>query len=131
MKKLNSLLAGAACAGLFMLQACSTANLVAYKTATTTQITVEAAMTVWGDYVKGQDAAGTPVSMDKRDQVKSAYEKYQMCAVVVADAGAGYTQAQSSTNATGAQAVLNTAIAIAGTSLADLVNLIRSFGVKI
>jgi len=110
---------------------CASANKVAYKTTAATQVTVDAAMTGWGDYIKHQDAAGTPVSMNQRAQVKAAYEKYQAAMGVVADAGVSYNQAAGTTNLIGAQAILNTAVQMASACLSDLVDLIRSFGVKI
>lgn len=129
---LAPILAAVLCCGLFACApGCSTANTVAYKTTITSQVTVETAMTIWGDYVRSKDGTGTPVSMDQRAKVKALYDRYQAAAVVVADAGIGYTQVAGTTNATGAQAILNTAIAIAGASLTDLVNAIRAFGAKI
>ncbi len=111
--------------------ACSTANLAAYKASQTAQVTVETAMTAWGDWIKHQDSAGTPVPMEQRAKVKGLYEKYQAAATVVADAGVGYTQAKGSTNETSAQAVLNVAMSVASQCLADIVDAIRLFGVKV
>lgn len=133
MKKLTSLLLAAVilCGLIPLVPSCSTANTVAYKSVTTTQVTVEAAMTGWGDWIQDQAIKGTPVPMEQRAKVKAAYERYQAAAVLVTDAGMGYTRANGTTNAPTAQAALNVAIQVAGASLSDLVNLIRSFGIKL
>ena len=112
---------------------CSTANKNTYKATATAQITVDAAMTAWGDWVAHQKALGTPVPLSQEATVKSAYGKYQAAAVVVADAGAAYTRAAAAKDpaAPAAMTALNTALSMAAASLADLTSLIQQFGVKL
>jgi hypothetical protein len=65
-------------------------------------------------------------------QVKAAYEKYQAAFLVACDIGAAYAATAGPTNGAGATgAALATAEANAGNELTDLLNLVRSFGVKI
>lgn len=107
---------------------CTTPQTTAYQTVATTKVTVETAMHLWGAWV----AAGkTTVAQEL--QVRAAYQKYQACMVVVCDAGAAYS-AYVTTNAagaTGASGALQQAVANATQSIADLENLITSFGVKL
>jgi hypothetical protein len=100
-----------------------TPQQVAYRSAGTTVVSVDAAMNLWGAYVAAQHP-----STNVETQVKSAYEKYQADMTVVCDAGAIYSA--SGTNTTGA-AALNQAISSAGQDLLDLENLLTTVGVKL
>lgn len=98
---------------------CASANRTAYQTVGVTQITVDAAMNAWGAYVASGKAGET-----QEAQVKLAYQQYQATAVTVIDAA----------RAAGANAnapILNQAVAAASASLNNLINLVKSFGVKL
>lgn len=121
---LSALLLIGALAVTFSTGCNTTPQRVAYQAAATTQVTVDTAMTVWGDYV----AANHP-GTNAEAKVAAAYEKYQASFAIVADAGAAYA-ATGGTNGT-AQAALDVASGNAAQELADLENLIVSFGVKL
>jgi hypothetical protein len=125
MKKLfsASLLTAAAiyCSVLFapLLTGCASFERTAYQTVGSVQITVDVAMQGWGAWV----AAGKG-TIAQEAAVKKAYQQYQLAAVTVIDAA----------KAAGANAgapILNQAVAAASVSLENLVNLIKSFGVKL
>src|SRR5437870_8764850 len=99
---------------------CKSAEKVAYQATSTAQITVDAAMTAWGDWV-GQGKA----TVDQERAVKSAYLKYQAAAVTVIDAAKSVSG--SPTNAP----AFNLAVTAASAALGDLVNLLKQFGVKL
>lgn len=106
----------------------STPQRAAYVAAGSVQVSVETAMAAWNVYVGAQHP---PLATELK--VKAAYEKYQQAMVVVCDAGAIYAAA-GVTNAngqTGAAAALDTARANAAQSLADLLGLMRTIGLKI
>lgn len=103
-----------------LLPGCGTAPQRAYQTVATTEITVSAAMTAWGNYVK---QFHPPASEELK--VKAAYEKYQAAMIVVADAGKAVAEG------TGSQARLDIVVQTAAASLKDLVNLIQAFGITI
>lgn len=98
---------------------CASAERTAYQTVGVTQITVDAAMTAWGGYV-----ASGKASVFQEQTVKQAYQQYQLAAVSVIDA-ARVAGANANTP------ILNQAVAAASASLGNLVNLIKSFGVKL
>jgi len=127
--KLGLFVALAAAGFLFTGTGCqSTPQAVTYQTAGTTAVSVDTAMHLWGAYV----AANHPGAATEA-QVKAAFEKYQAAMAVVCDAGAIYA-ATSVTNAPAASQAslaLQQAIANAHNELADLQNLIRTFGVKL
>ena len=110
---------------------CKTANQAAYKGVGTVIVTVETAMKAWGDYVESNHP-----SLEQRTAVKTAFEKYQAAMLVVTSAGAAHAKvladqaADPGTKAT-ALSVLNAAIAASSQTLADLIDLVRKFGVKI
>ena len=112
---------------------CASANKTAYKATATVAISADAAMSAWGDYVAHQRATGKPVAVSVEIQVRDAYLKYQSISIVAADAGASYSRASAAKdpNAGAALQGLNTAMSIASACLADLVNLIQQFGVKL
>jgi hypothetical protein len=99
---------------------CGTAQRNAYRTAYTTAVSVDAAMSAWGDYV----AEFHPPASEEA-KVKAAYERYRASMLVVADAGKAWAEG------TGSQARLDLAIATAAGSLGDVLDLVRKFGVNI
>lgn len=107
---------------------CKNPQQASYAAVGTVQVSVEAAMSAWNLYV-GQNHP--PVATELK--VKAAYEKYQQAMAAVCDAGAIYAAAgvTNSAGQTGASAALQAATSNAGQTLADLVALIRSLGVKI
>jgi hypothetical protein len=102
----------------------STPQTVAYRTAGTAVVSVDTAMTLWGQYV-----ATYHPNANQEATVKAAYDKYQAAMVAVCDAGAIYA-ASGSTNAP-AGAALNQAIANSGQDLIDLENLLTDCGIKL
>ncbi len=111
-----------------LVTGCKTANTAAYKGTGAVVVTVDAAMSAWGDYV----SANHP-SVDKEQKVKAAYDKYKAAALVVTTAGAAHAKALATQGAdpTTAQTALNTAIAISSAALGELIALLQQLGVKI
>ncbi len=101
----------------------TTAQQVAYKSAGTTEITVETALRAYNQMAK----AGK-TTIKENQQVKAAYEKYQNSFALLCDAGAVYA-ATGGTNAT-ASAVMQQAVSNSAASIADLLALIQSFGTE-
>lgn len=106
---------------------CKSANTAAYKTTAAVHVTVDAAMSAWGDYVaKHQPPA------DEELAVKDAYQKYQAAASAVAAAGLAHARVVNDpAQEPGALGNLKAAVAISGDALADLVALIHRFGVDL
>jgi len=102
----------------------STPQQVAYQSAGTTIVTVDTAMTVWGDYVAAKHPGPAAEAT-----VKAAYEKYQAAMVVLCDAGAAYA-ATGGTDATAMNGLTQAAFN-ATTYLQDLEKLIATFGVNL
>lgn len=96
---------------------CSSVERTTYQAVGVTQVSVDTAMAVWNAHVGAGKA-----SVTQEMQVKKAYEQYQLAAFIVIDTA----KSAGSTNSP----ALNQVIASASTSLANLVNLLRSFGVK-
>lgn len=114
-------------AAAFMAGCGTTAQQTSYRAYATTQVSVDAAMTEWGAYVK---SFTPPVAQEQA--VKSAYEKWQAAMAVVGDAGAAYSAANGDTNLVSAAfSVLTTAVQNANTSQTDLINLLVQFGVTV
>lgn len=108
---------------------CSTAPTNAYKAEAAAQLTVDAAMTAWGDYV----AVNHP-GVDQETAVKNAFIRYQAAELFAIDATAALAQQTGQTNSPGnALAWINftSASAHAEQAMVDLFNLLRSFGVKL
>ena len=99
----------------------TTATTAGYKTAAAASITIDAAMTAWGDYV----AANHPPAAQEI-QVKNLFEKYQAAELLAVD-----TVETLSTNNPAGLAGFQAATGQAGQALTDLVNLLISFGVKL
>jgi len=104
---------------------CASAPTNAYKSEAATDATVRAAMTAWGNYV----AENHPPASEEL-AVKNAFEKYQSTELLAIDATATFVSTVSTNSATPLDAV-TAASSTAAQSINDLVNLLRSFGVKI
>lgn len=125
------LLCGALAFGLVGggLAGCKTTPTRAIYTAeAATQMTVEKALGAWNDYV---GAYHPPASQEIA--VRSAYRTYQAAMVAAIDASEVYAAAAASnaTNAPAARAAAEVARQAAAGRLADLVNLLQLFGVKL
>jgi hypothetical protein len=104
---------------------CASAPANAYKAEGSAQITIDAAMTAWGDYV----AANHP-SAAVELQVRSAFEKYQQAELLAIDITAAYSSV-ALTNAPQATKNLTVASQNVANALSDLVALLQSFGVSL
>lgn len=105
----------------------TTPQRVTYEAAATTTVTVETAIKAYNVYVAGKTDATT---IAHNQAVKVAYLKYQAAAAVVCDAGKIYA-ATSATNAPAANEALDEAVADRNATIADVINLVKSFGVKL
>lgn len=101
-----------------------TPQRIAYVSARTTSVSVETAIVAYNEFAK---AGKTTIAQNIA--VRDAYERYQLAAAVVCDAGAIY----SSTGGTNHvyAAAFQTATMNMSQTVLDVLNLIRSFGVKI
>jgi len=118
--------------GLSVLTGCNTPQSAAYKTAATTQVTVDTAMHLWGAYVTAQKVAGTPVPVAQEQAVKAAYQKFQAAMVVACDVGAVWSASSVTNNSiTGPANAFAQAVVNANQTITDLTALIASFGVKL
>lgn len=105
----------------------STPAKVAANVSDASKITVEAALRAWNDYIP----VGKP-SLEQQAKVRDAWKKYKAaqvllldCAIIVKESeAAGLSDPQ-------AQEALNISIAEASNALADLIQLLRTFNVKI
>ena len=111
---------------LVLLVGCADLPKNAYKATGTVVVTVDTAMTVWGDYVHVQHP---PVEQEL--QVKAAFQKYQAAALVAIDAATAYSLATDSAGQADATLRLNAALAQSAQTLSELLELLRTFGVKI
>ena len=102
---------------------CKSLNQVSYKATGVAVVGADFAMTEWGHYVK-QFHPG----VEKETKVKAAYEHYQQAVVLVSTTAEAYLRNKESVPA---RSDFEAAIAASSTALAELVNVIRSFGVKI
>lgn len=105
----------------------TTPQQVTYQAAGTASVTVETALQTYNVFVAGKTDATT---IAHNVAVKAAYLKYQAAMSVVCDAGAIYA-ATSGTNAPAASLAMQQAVSNANGSIADLVALVQSFGVKL
>ena len=114
---------------LGLLTGCSsTPARVAYDAASVPAVSLDQAMTAWGDYV-----AQFHPSADQESQVKAAFAKVQAAELEEIDAAhvlADYLSA-GSTNSIAARAQLALTGQAAADALGDLVNLLRQLGVKL
>lgn len=110
------------------LTGCSSFPLRTYQTQKAADVTIEAAMGAWGDYV---DQYHPPVEQEQK--VKTAFDRYQSAQLVLCDTAIAYSKLKESRSGDPAQAeaALVKASTEAAAALADLFRLISSFGVKI
>lgn len=101
---------------------CSSPQKAAFTTTSTIAVSVDAAMTAWGDYVKQFNPA-----MADRQKVADAFAKYQAAELLLIDS----EQALFATNTTATSSGVSTAQTQLDQAIADLVTLIQSFGVKL
>lgn len=106
---------------VMLVQGCKSTS-AAYKTAGSVAVTVDVAMTAWGNYV----AANHPTAATEA-QVKAAFDRYIQCMLVVTDVG----KTLSATNTPANSTKLDVALTAAAASISDLTTLISSFGVKL
>jgi hypothetical protein len=128
MKKLHLLLLAAVAAVVltFTPGCSSTPARAAYNAVSIPAVTVDQAMTAWGDYVAQYHPSAAVES-----QVKDAYDKYQAAELLAIDAAQAYAAVVSSTNSTGAAVAQQLTGQNAAQALADLVALLRQLGVNI
>jgi hypothetical protein len=113
----------------FGLAGCSTSPVrAAYTAEASTQISVETVMTAWGDYV----AQNHPTAATEA-KVRDAYQSYQAAMVAAVDASEIFAAASTGdTNSIPAsRAAAELARQAAAGRLSDLINLVRTFGVKL
>ena len=125
-----SLLLGSLIIAGFLQGCTSPPARIAYNTVAAPAVSVDAAMTLWGDYVaQYHPTAATEL------KVKAAFERYQKAELLAIDAAQAYAalSASASTNSVAQAARLNSLASsqLASNALADLVNLLRNIGVKI
>ena len=108
-----------------MLAGCHyTPQRIAYVSASTTVVSVETAIVAYNEFAK---AGKTSVAQNLA--VRDAYGKYQLAAAVVCDAGAVYAETGGTNHVYAA--AFQTATMNMSQTVMDVLNLIRSFGVKI
>ena len=103
----------------------TTPQQATYQAAGTASVTVETALKAYDVF-----AAQGKTTPAQNAAVKAAYEKYQAAFAFVCDAGAIYAST-GQTNTPAASAAVQTAIVNANQTIADLLALVRSCGVKI
>lgn len=102
---------------------------VTYNALAGTEIGADEAMQLWGEYVKEFHPPA-----DQEQTVKDAYEKYQAAELEAIDAAQLIIIATSAGNTNGiadAQSKQSAANTQAAAALADLLGLLRKFGVKL
>jgi hypothetical protein len=111
----------------------STPARIAYNVEAAGEVTVDQAMTGWGDWVAHQADAGTPVPAEQEQAVASAFGKYVVAMTAAVDASQNYTQllASGSTNAPIALLLSQAGAQTVAQTLADLVAVIRKLEVKL
>lgn len=106
--------------GLLLGAGCASLNKTSYNVVGTTTTSVPVLMGEWNTYVKAGKS-----TVAEEQQVKSAYEKYQISIETVCDIGATVSSG-SSTNTT----VLQNSINLEVTALSDLTSVLSTFGIK-
>ncbi len=100
---------------------------VAVKVSDTSKVTVEAALRAWDAYIV---ANHPPIKM--QTDVRDAWLKYKQAQILVLDTAIILKEAESiGASSADAESALNKAMAETGVALADLINLLRQFNVKI
>ena len=98
---------------------CASFVKTSYRASAITEASVEAGMTVWGDYVKSQRAQGFE-HPEQEAAVKDAFLKYQAAMSAVCDAGEALEKSQD-------EAGFERAVATGTAALSGLLDLIRQF----
>lgn len=106
----------------FIMTACRSPEVTAYKTMGTLEATVDHAMTGWADWVAYSAKIGTPVPASQEASVKQAYTAYRTAANAAYDARAAYVK-----NVAGGSSALEAAVAAAGTASAAVVTIVNQF----
>ena len=111
-----------------LLSGCgSTPSRSAVILSDSSQVTVEAALGAWDDYI-----VQFHPPIERQIAVKQAWEKYRDAQLLVLDTALILKEAETAGgNVITAKAALNSAIQNAGTTLADLFTLLRQFGLKL
>jgi hypothetical protein len=104
----------------------SSPQKVLYTTEEAAAISVDTAMTVWGDYVTQWNPP-----LAQQLQVKALYEKYQAAMLEAIDASALYATLSAGTNSLASKLQSDAALQQESAALADLVGAIRAFGAKL
>lgn len=123
---------------------CKSAIKTSYKVSTATHISATTALRGWNEYLGQKDRELTALALTDSAkaakqragiaaqvaQVKAAYEKYQATQIALLNAAQQFALVPTGTNAP-SQVTIDAAIAASSATLAELVNLITLFGVKI
>jgi hypothetical protein len=105
----------------------STPAKIAVNASDSARITVEAALGAWDAYIVKNHPP-----LKQQEAVRSAWLTYKQAQLVVLDTAILLKQAQNAGgNTSGAQSALSGAIVDASNALADMLKLLRQFGVKI
>jgi len=104
---------------------CKNPETTAYKTSKTAHVTAVAALRAWNDYVTARHP-----SVETEKKVQTAFDTYKTAQLILLDATKAYMEAGSPPPAT-VQEKFELALQSAGNSLANLIGLIQSFGVKL
>jgi len=113
---------------------CANLEKTAFKATGVTESVGDKAIRAWDDYIVQQKAKGTPVALSDEVRVKQAYEAYLRAGLAVTDAGLAYSRVKNSPNQAGlpaAQQAVNQASAALGASIAGLLDLLSSLGLKV
>jgi len=103
-------------------------STTAFKTAKGAAITAETALAAWDDYIVRFNP-----SIEEERKVKAAFQKYQAAQMLLLDAAASLKRFEYAGSQPDADTMtkFNLAVSGAGAALSDLVNLIRTLGVKL
>lgn len=115
------------CGGPTVTGCKSTPAKIAANASDGARITVEAALGAWDAYIVKNHPP-----LKQQEAVRSAWVTYKQAQLVVLDAAILFKQAENAGgNTSGAQTALSGAIVDASNALADMLALLRQFGVKI
>jgi hypothetical protein len=114
--------------GMALVVACKTASpeVVAYRTIGSATVTVDVAMSGWGEWVKAHRGTATPVPAAQERQVKAAFETYQQALDVLHAAVVVYKTAKEK-GFTADPAAMNHAVDVVNQAIQSLVAMIDGF----
>lgn len=120
------------CAPLVMT-GCKSVATATFKGSSITGATVEAAMLAWNDHLGKEKAKGTPVPLSDELKVKHAFVAYQNAINAVFDAGIAYSEAKrlNSPDLSREQQLVIQATSVLGASMANVIELLAGFGIKV